>query len=240
MLFNCFIHSVVVFATCIVRGTSPPLYNYIYYSVSAVESNVIHSGHTHFICRSVAPVLSPQSWFCQLYQVIVCCHGDRNGAGSGLDFLERERERRAGRQFSSMCTCREDAQWDTGKTNELAKQYNGCRDDKPLPLPSFLFTPERISSSHCTASSGKTQRKLEMILVWISVTQGKPHYADWECKYHLPLYSCSWLRFVSPPKISGPSAATLPPFSSYLLKVSVCQQCCPYTALFINTENPVT
>lgn len=32
-----------------------------------------------------------------------------------------------------------------GPANELAKQPNGCADDKRLPLSSFLFTPARSS-----------------------------------------------------------------------------------------------
>lgn len=30
-------------------------------------------------------------------------------------------------------------------------EHNGC-DDEPLPLSSFLFTPEGLSSLHCMAS----------------------------------------------------------------------------------------
>lgn len=42
------------------------------------------------ICRSEASVSSLQTRFCQLYQVIVCCHGDKNGAGSGFGLLDAQ------------------------------------------------------------------------------------------------------------------------------------------------------
>lgn len=53
-------------------------------------------------------------------------------------------------------------------------QYNGYRDDKPLPLSSFLFTPEGLSSLHCMASwAGAKERKLDMILTGYQKLEGK-------------------------------------------------------------------
>lgn len=114
------------------------------YNMQSIWYNVIYSGYTLVICRSVAPVWSPQTRSCQLYQMIVCCHGDRNGVGSGFLFWRDK-------QTDSFQVCARAEKHLFGKTNWQAKQYNGYRDDKPLPLSFFLLIPGCSFSSHWTA-----------------------------------------------------------------------------------------
>ena len=66
----------------------------------------IDSQWTHAVrCRSAAPVCSPQARFCQLYQMIVCCHGDGNRAGSGLVFGERDSFQGCARAEKHLLSC---------------------------------------------------------------------------------------------------------------------------------------
>lgn len=98
ILFNHPLHSIVAPAANMRATCSTMIYRLCDLLQYADHLTHIDLQWTHTVrCRSVAPVCSPQTRFCQLYQMIVCCHGDRNGAGSGLIF-RRERERETGRQ----------------------------------------------------------------------------------------------------------------------------------------------
>lgn len=130
----------------------------------------------NFICRSMVPVswlLSPQTWSCQLYQVNVCCHGDRSGTGSCFG-----RERQADRQFSSMCTCREDAQ--CAMATEMISPF--------LSPPSCLH--QRVSLPYTAWPHGLKQKRENWTWFWLDIRNSRENLIVTckcnKCKYHLP------------------------------------------------------
>lgn len=155
--FNHHIHGLVA-PEANIRAAPPLLYDDLYTQRSApmcrLSNPTWFTVYTLVICRSVAPVWSPQTRFCQLYQMSACCHGDGKWAGSDFVFL--------GDKHRDSYQVRARAE----KHHEIQARLMGelntvmaAEIKKALPLSSILLIPERFSSPNGTASWAEGKRR---------------------------------------------------------------------------------